>query len=201
MSGLDTQIKEAEAAAAAVEQLEQTKQQAAALPALQAQRERLEAGQRARAQFEHAKGEAQSLLAEAAPDLAEWRSRYEQMLLELDELITSLPELQGRIFGAMRVLATASAAISEADAQPGDFSGAHQLQRSQEIPDALRAGPRDLAQIWGELGGMDARLNALDPSEHPASLGAEIAGVVQRRARGTIVFHTSKAGRLLTHFG
>ncbi len=200
---LDAEIREAQAAAAAVAELEVTQEKAKALPALLEQRDKAQRQEEARAQLHHARQTAKGLLDEAAPALGSWRERYEAVILELDSLISSLPELEGHIFEAMRVLARADTAVSEANA-PSDYYTAEAMQeraQAQTVPDALRAGPRDLSKVWAEIGGLNAALDALNPNEHPASLAAELNLMVQRRTRGTTVFHTAMAGRLLMRFG
>jgi chromosome segregation ATPase len=203
MSGLDSEIKQAEAAAAEVAAENAKRAKAATLPTLLAQKEKAERQQEARAALEDAQREATALLAEAGPAITDWRERYEAVILELDELIVGLPQLQNRVWEAMRVLARANTAVAEAHA-PDNYYTAEAMQerqRNQELPPSLGGAGVGLVKRWEQAGGLNPALNALNPSEHPASLGSELGGVVHRRTRGLTIFHTSQAARLLGNFG
>jgi chromosome segregation ATPase len=201
MSGLDSEIKDAQQAAAEVAVEDAKRQKAKLLPTLIAEKEKAERQQEARAALEEAQAQAAALLAEAAPEIARWRERYEAIILELDDLIANLPVLQNEIWAAMRVLARANTALAEANAPEASWTaeGIHEGQRNQQ-PSLGGAGV-NLVKRWEQAGGLNTALDALNPQEHPASLASEINGLVHRRARGLTVFHTSMAARLLGNFG
>ena len=183
---LDTQIKQAEDAAAQVRELAEMQATAEGLPRLllqqQADRDRKEAER----QLDAAKKRAEVIMADVFPRCEQWKERLQLVTLELVELIDEVPAIQNEIFIAAKSLSSAAYALDEVTRPPARDFGQGQTGLESVMSVGLSPHPGGIEEWWRKIGGLDPTLNLLATPEQAGSVAADISALVRKRVRSGI---------------
>ena len=179
---LDTQIKQAEEAAAQVRELDGLRDTAGQLPHLLEEKQAAKDRKEAERQLEAAKKRAEAIMAEVLPRCEEWKGRLQLVTLELAELIDQVPEIQNEIFIAAKSLSSAAYALDEVTHPPARDFGQGQTGLESVMSGGLAPHPGGISDVWRRIGGLDPALNLL-PQEQARSVAADISALVRKRVR------------------
>ena len=153
VSALKTQIKEAQAAQAALAEGDALRAKADELPELLRQQEQARQQAQADAELAALEADVKHVLAESAKKAADFQQRFETLVKEFETLAKELPTIEKPIHDAGR-----------------------RLQRA--IPDAVR-----FSDTWDRLGGRDPGLAVLPSVRPPGSAARVLGDTLQRGAR------------------
>ena len=167
-TGLQERITAAEQATQRVIELDRLRSEADALPGLLAEEQRQQHERANAAQLLAAQEATRERLAELAPEVADWRQRFEALVADCEQLVNTLPALQGRIYAAAGGLRAACGAAQIPSTGIGD-------------PPVEMQDGGGFAQAWLVAGGGNADLAAF-PSD-AEGLAAILKREVGRRAR------------------
>jgi multidrug efflux pump subunit AcrA (membrane-fusion protein) len=152
---LDAELAEAQAAADEMHAALEISQKAARLDGLLKAKQAQQKLRNAEITLERMTAVTSDRLEKVKPDISQWRSDFERVCKELDELVNQLPVIQGEIFGAGFNLQRASEAVFYSR-NPGKIGRGNEADNDIPVEFSAQEG---FSELWVKLGGLDDSLN------------------------------------------